>query len=1042
VKVPDKLVYFCGHGNILNRFVRVKRMAIKGSSELNQQFVDEDGTSGTAAGISSESLTGEQLEQYIADVARTVRENMNQGVETLTPWFFNNMPSIYYQTTPSSEKVSHLQALITSDLFETKQTLTLWDKNRSKVTYIGPGGDHSILSEVASRLTTFQMKIGSLYVSRDDKLFIGTFSRAEHVELDRKNPRIVEKIRIATEMMLAEHPSDAAEIAHYIEHLDNEFVMYSTAARIQLTYRMVRYMKSHEGAHTLFEPVEDRLTARLTLGLKNGTPGEALEQIFNLLNRYGVTLSRVFVVSFRNGFEAPISVIHFHIASTNGAKINTVDVPMIKLNKALRTMGWVDSDEYSAFMAPQYAFSINAVNLVRSWASWLHVMLGKDNAYYYSHYKIRSTFFKYPELVKDLVHYFRMKFDPGEQAARDGGQIKEIIQNLNQKIEALTDEVERNIMVRTLSFIDKTEKTNYFSQTKTGLAFRLNPDVLDKKHYPERPYCIFFIVGRDYRMFHTRWKDIARGGLRVVMPRNSTDFEVALAGHYDEVYGLSHAQQLKNKDIPEGGAKGVLVLKPGGDRVTAVRGGVNALLDLLVRDDESREAGQAKMVSYYDKDDIIYLGPDENITNDLIEWIPAQAARRGYPYAAAFMSSKPGAGINHKEYGVTSEGINVFVENMLKFLKIDPRKQSFTVKMTGGPDGDVAGNELKILFREYGENARVVAIGDGTGAAYDADGLQWKELLRLFSASLGIAEFNKSCLKGKGAFVIKADTPENMKIRSEIHATVDADILIPGGGRPYTVNDRTWELFIKNGRPTVRAIIEGANIFFTAGARKKLQEHGILMIKDSSANKTGVICSSYEIIASLTLSEKEFLEIKPVYVSQVIDILRIKADNEAKLLFREFLRSGGKRSLVELSMDVSREINEVTDVLLEELTRREKEVEKDQFFMELVLAHCPKILVEKYRARTLEKLPLAHKIATLAAYMASNIVYREGLGWLDRIAVNHRYNVCLSYMKNDKLRGELVSAVEHSGLPNKDKIMAILERSATRDLTILGLEHS
>jgi glutamate dehydrogenase len=107
-----------------------------------------------------------------------------------------------------------------------------------------------------------------------------------------------------------------------------------------------------------------------------------------------------------------------------------------------------------------------------------------------------------------------------------------------------------------------------------------------------------------------------------------------------------------------------------------------------------------------------------------------------------------------------------------------------------------------------------------------------------------------------------------------------------------------------------------------------------------------------------------------------------------------------------------------------------------------VLSHCPKILVEKYRARILERLPLAHKIAILAAYMASNIVYREGLGWLDRIPVEQRYPVCLSYMKNDKLRSELMTAVETSGLPHKDKIMAILQRSATRDLTIIGLERS
>ena len=61
------------------------------------------------------------------------------------------------------------------------------------------------------------------------------------------------------------------------------------------------------------------------------------------------------------------------------------------------------------------------------------------------------------------------------------------------------------------------------------------------------------------------------------------------------------------------------------------------------------------------------------------------------------MSSKPRAGINHKEYGVTSDGVNVFLDTALRrALGIDPTTTPFTIKMTGGPDGDVAGNELKI----------------------------------------------------------------------------------------------------------------------------------------------------------------------------------------------------------------------------------------------------------------------------------------------------------------------------------------------------------
>ena len=50
------------------------------------------------------------------------------------------------------------------------------------------------------------------------------------------------------------------------------------------------------------------------------------------------------------------------------------------------------------------------------------------------------------------------------------------------------------------------------------------------------------------------------------------------------------------------------------------------------------------------------------------------------------MSSKPGAGINHKEFGVTSEGVNVFLQGFV----FDP----FV------PSQFAATNGLELLFAE------------------------------------------------------------------------------------------------------------------------------------------------------------------------------------------------------------------------------------------------------------------------------------------------------------------------------------------------------
>ena len=420
--------------------------------------------------------------------------------------------------------------------------------------------------------------------------------------------------------------------------------------------------------------------------------------------------------------------------------------------------------------------------------------------------------------------------------------------------------------------------------------------------------------------------------------------------------------------------------------------------------------------------------------------MPEQAKRRHYKYWAAFMSSKPGAGINHKEYGVTSEGVNVYVENMLNYMGINPRQKSFTVKLTGGPDGDVAGNELKILYREYGENAKVVAIADGFGCAADRDGLDWKELLRLVHENKSIVEFDSKKIKSNAGFVLAADNNKNILIRNGISFKEQADVFIPAGGRPYTVNSKTWEQFLDDdGKPTMRAVVEGANIYFTESARTELQSHGVLMIKDSSANKTGVICSSYEIIASLTMSPEEFAEIKEKYVEEVIIILRNKADAEAKLLFRE-LSKNNQKTLVELSLEMSREVNALTDILLDQFEKDPESVIKDPLYEDIILRHCPRVLVAKYKDRIMSRLPSAHLVAIAASFVASYVVYREGLAWLKTIPEVHWSLAMKTYMEKDRMAHDLRTQLDGVEVESLEPLQEIISRSAARDLTVMELQ--
>ena len=128
----------------------------------------------------------------------------------------------------------------------------------------------------------------------------------------------------------------------------------------------------------------------------------------------------------------------------------------------------------------------------------------------------------------------------------------------------------------------------------------------------ESPFGIIFLLGRAFIGFHVRFRDIARGGMRLVRPISHEQHTVAVRGVLNECYRLAWAQQLKNKDIPEGGSKGVLVLSPKANAPDAARTFTDGILDLIL----PYSSNQVNpLTDYYGEKELIYLGPDENCTD-------------------------------------------------------------------------------------------------------------------------------------------------------------------------------------------------------------------------------------------------------------------------------------------------------------------------------------------------------------------------------------------------------------------------------------------
>lgn len=140
-------------------------------------------------------------------------------------------------------------------------------------------------------------------------------------------------------------------------------------------------------------------------------------------------------------------------------------------------------------------------------------------------------------------------------------------------------------------------KTNFYQPTKVALSFRLAPDFLPEVEYPRKPFGMFFVIGTHVCLIaaSSTWTEnnpqetilevstSASGMLHVVVFVSSCreigsmcdyllnayncwlrtlcsrNYSINQRMLFDENYNLASTQSLKNKDIPEGGAKGTIL---------------------------------------------------------------------------------------------------------------------------------------------------------------------------------------------------------------------------------------------------------------------------------------------------------------------------------------------------------------------------------------------------------------------------------------------------------------------------------------------------
>lgn len=806
---------------------------------------------------------------------------------------------------------------------------------------------------------------------------------------------------------------------------DSGFWQKATDNTKQIYQEIIELAVTRTGPVIEIFDIEDSAEKRLVIAFRTRTARGLFSSLSDLYHYYGVTSSRKYVENFANGITVMSIYLRPATHESGDGYFPPMEESIHQITKEISLLYCLPQNKFATIFANGELSLQEAVYAHSAWVFVQHFLnrLGPEfislsevldindsgQATLLSKLKRRlrtETFTpdyileiiqSYPALVRSLYASFANvhltvgpDFDRAFLAPTPKVEVLSDEKLKDSISKTVANEHEEMVMTALRVFNNAILKTNYFTPTKVALSFRLDPSFLPDAEYPRPLYGMFLVIGAESRGFHLRFRDISRGGIRIVKSRSKEAYGINARNLFDENYGLASTQQRKNKDIPEGGSKGVILLDPKQqDKAQeAFEKYIDSILDLLL---PAQTPGiKNPVVDLYGKEEILFMGPDEN-TADLVDWATEHARIRGAPWWKSFFTGKSPklGGIPHDKYGMTTLSVREYVKGIYRKLGLDPIK--VRKMQTGGPDGDLGSNEILL------GNETWTAIVDGSGVLADPNGLDKDELVRLAKKRAMISEYDMTKVSKDGYRVLCEDSNVTLpngevvvngtSFRNTYHLrdTGMTDAFVPCGGRPESIDLISVNRLIKDGKTTIPYIVEGANLFITQDAKLRLEAAGCILYKDASANKGGVTSSSLEVLASLSFDDAGFVENMCVnaktgeapqfykdYVREVQAKICDNAALEFEAIWREHEKTGEPRSI--LSDKLSIAITELDEKLQQsDLWTNEK------IRYGILQDALPQLLLDKIGLETIvSRVPESYLRSIFGSYLASRFVYEYG----------------------------------------------------------------
>lgn len=577
--------------------------------------------------------------------------NNKKANKEILDWFTNNMPEAYFRFIDAESRLQHIRCIAAIKLAGADPEMTVKSKDGSKITIIRgtdyPGALADVISEVRRKVNISDLRDFAVFMSNDGSIVLNVFNMKHSINSSSAHSGVIEPVtpvaRQIPEKLLeyaAEvqrgtfkddphnlHPKPAPYFAveylsQYVNCCQEMYISNSSPRRFLKQYQMCVDVLSRGTEESAIDIEhnwgDDPDQSMITIALTNVHPISSLLKAARYLQSKKIDIQRIHIdvvdpPAFMKigNFVTKVAMIRILTKSwvdpsaKDQSKLSLLsyfqqskEIEKRFLQELPRAAKWLD-DRVLRMIAEKGFEALDAEVFI-ALCDATHSALAIKDPYAYAKTRIFQVAHgtEISRQISDSIVKLFLDKAKGMDKKTEDAKIEELRGFIRKNVEV--DE-SRTILHKMLDVVAGTIRTNVYDSKRYALGLRLSPKVLTNESdemRKEPPFGTFFFHGRRFTGFHVRFADIARGGLRVVTPATSELLAVEGVRQYNECYDLAYAQQMKNKDIAEGGAKAVCLVDVVGlnnalSRNEIVRKSVramtNSMLDLLLKEEEDEQ---------------------------------------------------------------------------------------------------------------------------------------------------------------------------------------------------------------------------------------------------------------------------------------------------------------------------------------------------------------------------------------------------------------------------------------------------------------------